>query len=173
MLRAKELRKIREDISNTSRPTWQSRLPRDFGSPSHGKLKADVWRTCIEFDLPVSLADLWSGNDDNGDTSSMAAREKTVMESTMFLSMAIRWGTSYRTSAVHARSYKQHMHAYLKTLLKLFPNRQLHPIHHNAIHFAECLLAFGPCHGWWMFPFERLIGMLQRINTNSRIGECP
>jgi len=34
----------------------------------------------------------------------------------------------------------------------------------------EYLRRFGPVHGWWTFPFERLIGMLERIPTNFKIG---
>ncbi|KAG2148241.1 uncharacterized protein EDB93DRAFT_1085087 [Suillus bovinus] len=30
---------------------------------------------------------------------------------------------------------------------------------------------YGPMHGWWMFPFERIIGALQKTNTNYKIGE--
>ena len=26
-------------------------------------------------------------------------------------------------------------------------------------------------HGWWMFTYERVIGLLQKINTNYKIGE--
>jgi hypothetical protein len=63
------------------------------------------------------------------------------------------------------------MKAYLQTLLELCPNQQLHPIHHNALHLPEFLLRFGPVHGWWMFPFERMIGILQKINTNSKMGK--
>jgi hypothetical protein len=33
------------------------------------------------------------------------------------------------------------------------------------------LLLFGPMHGWWMFVFERVIGMLQKTNTNDKLGE--
>ena len=63
------------------------------------------------------------------------------------------------------------MEVYLKTVLELCPNQQLHPIHHNALHLSKFLLRFGPVHGWWMFPFERLIGILQKINTNSKMGK--
>ena len=35
----------------TIRPNWQAHLPTNFGSPEHGKLKADQWRTAIEFDI--------------------------------------------------------------------------------------------------------------------------
>ncbi|KAJ7441261.1 hypothetical protein FB451DRAFT_1058265 [Mycena latifolia] len=41
---------------------------------------------------------------------------------------------------------------------------------HAAFHIYDFLLLFGPIISWWCFPFERLIGILQRINTNDQIG---
>jgi len=46
---------IREDIGSTRQPDWQGHLPVNFGSPEHGKLKADQWRMALEFDIPVFL----------------------------------------------------------------------------------------------------------------------
>jgi hypothetical protein len=39
-----------------------------------------------------------------------------------------------------------------------------------ALHLHEYLLLFGPVHAWWTFSFERMIGMLQQMQTNSKIG---
>ena len=41
----------------------------------------------------------------------------------------------------------------------------------NALLVADYLRLYGPVRGWWMFPFERVIGDLQRTNTNSQQGE--
>jgi hypothetical protein len=40
-----------------------------------------------------------------------------------------------------------------------------------ALHLAEYLRLYGPVHSWWTFPFERLIGMLQRIPNNFQNGQ--
>jgi hypothetical protein len=40
-----------------------------------------------------------------------------------------------------------------------------------AFHLHEYLILFGPVHAWWTFPFERIIGKLQRIPTSEKIGE--
>jgi hypothetical protein len=164
MLGKQELKQIQRDIKATIRPTWQTPPPSNFGSPSHGKLKADVWRTTMEFDLLVSLARMWC-------KASATDRQRKMAESTFLLAIALRYGTSHRTSEHHAAQYTQYMEAYLKTLLELHPAMKLHPIHHNALHFAKFLLLFGPAHGWWMFPFERLIGKLQQVHTNNKLGE--
>ena len=159
----KELRKIRQDIAGTVRPGWQTGPPANFGAPSHGKMKADQWRSSMEFDIPVSLAQLWATVPD-GD------RRQKLVESTMFLAMALRWATSHRTSQRHADEYMRNIWLYLASLRELFPDMNLLPNHHNALYLGELLLRFGPVHGWWMFPFERLIGLLQKINTNKKIG---
>ncbi|KIJ89362.1 hypothetical protein K443DRAFT_118066, partial [Laccaria amethystina LaAM-08-1] len=138
MLSTDELKQIQQDILETIWPTWQSIPLKNFGSPAHGKLKADQWRTCIEFDLPVSLMKMW---------------EETSQ------------------AKLHANEYRKHMMAYLKMLRELCPNMDLHPVHHNALHIPEFLLRFGPMHGWWMFLFERLIGILQKIKINFKISQ--
>ncbi|KAJ7166892.1 hypothetical protein C8R46DRAFT_899467, partial [Mycena filopes] len=43
--------------------------------------------------------------------------------------------------------------------------------HHFAMHLPAFLLLFGPVHGWWTFPLERLTGKLQRVPTNYKPGE--
>jgi len=165
----KELRQIQADIKRTMRPSWQQAPPSNLGEASHGKLKADQWRTLIEFDIPVSLVKLWSKlPEDNGDVHNVRCRK--LMESTMLLATALRWATSRRTSANHAKKYTENMRAYLHTLRDLFPDRDLRPNHHNALLVGEMLMRFGPVHGWWCFPYERVIGKLQQINTNSKMG---
>ena len=177
MLNTNELKQIQQDILETIRPTWQSSPPKNFGSPAHGKLKADQWRTCIEFDLPVSLMRMWEETSQAGVSSELQVRRRKVVESTMLLSIATRWAVSHQTSELHADQYRKHMMAYLTTLREPCPNMDLHPVHHNALHIPEFLLRFRPMHGWWMFPFERLIGILQKIKVNFKIGEyqsaCP
>ena len=63
------------------------------------------------------------------------------------------------------------MKAYLETLKDLQPTQHLRPNHLNALLVGRYLRLYGPVHGWWMFPFERVIGDLQRVSTNNKPGE--
>jgi len=135
-----------------------------------GKLKADQWREAIDFDIPVSLMKMWSKPISN-QGSHLDDRRDKVLRSTMLLAMALRWGTSHRTSTKHAAQYMKHMRAYLASLRDLFPDTDLRTSHHNALFIGEMLLRFGPVHGWWMFPFERVIGLLQQVNSNCKLGK--
>ena len=44
-----EMEQVRQDISSTTRPRWQSGPPTTLGTKGAGKLNADQWRTCIEY----------------------------------------------------------------------------------------------------------------------------
>ena len=63
------------------------------------------------------------------------------------------------------------MVTYLNILKKLYSTISWHPNHHATLHIGPHLLKLGPMHGWWMFVYERLIGLLQKTNTNHKIGE--
>lgn len=170
LLTPKELRRIQLDIRNTVRPTWHEAPPANLGDSGHGKLKADQWRSCIEFDLPVSLAYLLQEARQEERVDDVSRLEQ-VLESTMLLAIAIEWATSHRTSETHAATYADYMHKYLQSIKVLRPDLDLLPNHHNALHIPDFLVLFGPMHGWWMFAFERVNGILQSTPTNSKLGK--
>ncbi|KAF9035754.1 hypothetical protein BJ165DRAFT_1312661, partial [Panaeolus papilionaceus] len=74
-------------------------------------------------------------------------------------------------SSNHAVRYHAHMLAYLTLLKELFPEYKFRPNHHAALHLSEYIHLYGPVHSWWTFPFEWVIGLLQRISTNYKAGE--
>ncbi|KAI0280568.1 hypothetical protein BC826DRAFT_924322 [Russula brevipes] len=164
-----DLKAIWDDIASTVRPRWHAAPPANLGQVFHGKLKADEWRSCFEFDIPVSLLRIETRRGASG-TQTDEYRAKLV-HSTFLLATAIRWATSYRTSAMHIKKYKSAMKDYLKILRELRPTQRFRPNHLNALLVADYLRLYGPVRGWWMFPFERVIGDLQRTNTNSQQGE--
>ena len=165
-----ELEHLHAALRSTVRPTWQRGPPVNLGCAAHGKLKADQWRSAIEFDVPMFLAQAWSYSDAEVLNDDKKRRRRQLLASTMLLATAIRWGTSDVTSQIHAEKYTQHMMAYLECILHLYPSFKLKPNHHGALHIGPFLLEFGPMRGWWMYPFERIIGILQKTNTNHKLG---
>jgi hypothetical protein len=53
------LQTVQSDIARTSFPSWLVRPPRNFGSASHGKLKADQWRSVCTVSLIITLVRIW------------------------------------------------------------------------------------------------------------------
>lgn len=164
----KERGRLHKFLSQTIRPTWHAAPPRNLGEKRHSKLKADQLRSCIEFDIPTAIAQLWA-SDVPVDESTR--RRKLLVKSTILLATAIRWATSRRTSEHHVSQYMSAMVAYYGTLKELYPALAWRPNHHASLHIGPFLLLFGPMHGWWMFVYERIIGLLQKINTNYKIGK--
>jgi len=149
------------------RPSWLTSVPTQLGQAAHGKLKADQWRVLGTTFLPVSLTRLWSSAS-GGEARSKRCRK--ILDVTLSLLSAIAIATSRTTSKGHADAYFTHMLAYLNGLKELFPDYNFHANHHMALHLQEYIIRYGPVHSWWTFPFERVIGMLQRISTNYKPG---
>lgn len=165
------MKEIWSDIAKTARPSWLTSVPAKLGSAAHGKLKADQWRVLGTTLIPISLIRIWS-QVDTTDARSQAC--KGVLDITMSLLSAVVIASSRVTSLHNADMYLQHMTAYLEGLHRLFPEYGFHSNHHMALHLHEYLRLYGPVHSWWTFPFKRVIGMIQRIPCNHKIGMiCP
>ncbi|TFK23366.1 hypothetical protein FA15DRAFT_551067, partial [Coprinopsis marcescibilis] len=79
--------------------------------------------------------------------------------------------TAHSTSKAKADLYLQLLQTYIDGVKLLFPDYRFKPNHHMAFHIAEYLCMYGPVHSWWTFPFERMIGLLQRIPTNNKYSK--
>lgn len=170
VLKEEELDQIRFDIAQLKRPSWITSVPSNLGSPSHGKLKADQWRVLGTTFLPASLVQMWS-IPEAGNRRSQVCHE--ILQATFSLLSAVAIASSRITFATSSEEYLLHMKAYLDKIQKIFPDYNLHPNHHLALHLGEFIQLFGPVHSWWTFPFERVIGLLQRILTNYKAGKYP
>ncbi|KAI0653713.1 hypothetical protein C8Q70DRAFT_1048312 [Cubamyces menziesii] len=157
--------RLREDINATTFPSWMERPPRNFGSPSHGKLKADLWRTVCTVSMVLTLVPLWG-------TTRASVRQKVLLDNFVHLVCATDLATRRSTNQARIDKFDEHMREYLRSLRDL-PDHQFVPNHHLSLHLKECLELFGPVHTWWAFPFEHFNGILQRLNTNSKSDEMP
>ena len=163
----KEMALLRTYLNSVIRPSWHTSIPSDLGHKAHGKLKADQWRSAIEFDVPVAMAQLWESTEN----SERTIQRQKLIDATFHLGEAIRWATSSTTSPIHAQNYTKHIVIYLTTLKELYPTLSWHPKHHAVLHIGSFLILFGLMHGWWMYVFERIIGILQRSNVNFKKGQ--
>jgi hypothetical protein len=166
ILTPEEMSELRSDIEHMYTPSWLTSVPINLGEPSHGKLKADQWRTLGTTYLPVLLIHLWDKLEDD----QRSQQCKKLLEITFSLISAVILASSRTTLQENAGLYLHHMQMYLNGLRDLFPRYRFLPNQHMALHLGEYLQFYGPVHSWWTFPFERLIGMLQRIPNNFHDG---
>jgi len=64
------------------------------------------------------------------------------------------------------------IHLYLVQFCKLFQNlygaEACTPNMHLHLHLKECLLNYGPVHGFWCYGFERYNGRIEKYHTNNQ-----
>ncbi|KAJ8456027.1 hypothetical protein ONZ51_g12281 [Trametes cubensis] len=158
------LQHIRADMAKTIYPSYLGRPPAEVGSASAGSLSADQWRTFCLVNLPISLIRIWS-------TAGTSERRTLLLANFLDLVIAVKRGTTRRLNAEVISSYQHHILSYIQGLRELFPDLDLTPNHHIALHLDEVLKTFGPAHAYWSFPFERLIGLIRQIGSNARPSE--
>ena len=154
------LLQLRDDIGKMFIPSWLEKPPPNSGNSFHGKLKADHWRTLCTVCMVMTLGRLWG-------TSSPSSEETHALKNFMHLIAAVDLATRRTMTPDRANSSDAHMETYLRGLRSLY-NADLVPNHHLSLHLKDCLLMFGPTHGWWAFPFERYNGILQKLKTNQK-----
>lgn len=154
------LQEVRSDIQRIYLPSWLEKPPSNIGDASHGKLKADHWRTLCTVTMVITLVRLW------GHTRA-SQEESDALENFMHLVAAVDLATRRSMSVDRANTFDSHMEAYVQGLRTIY-EADLVPNHHLSLHLKDCLLLFGPTHGWWAFPFERYNGLLQRLKTNNK-----
>ncbi|KAG8891323.1 hypothetical protein FRB99_003669 [Tulasnella sp. 403] len=164
VLGASLLARVREDMEKTILPDWITPAPLQLGSKSHGKLSANEWRSVVTIHLPITLISLWG---------QMATNTRWYQMLVHFMQLAIVVNLVARrtTSFSWQKAIVEHMVTYLHGIQSLFADASIVPNHHIALHVVECLKNFGPPHLWWAFPYERLNGLLQKIETNNRFHE--
>ncbi|KAJ2921684.1 hypothetical protein H1R20_g15414, partial [Candolleomyces eurysporus] len=153
---------IYEDMARTRLPSWVTPAPRDWGTVRRGKLSADSWRIICCIHLPITLIRLFGASD---------GRPRALLDNFMDLVTAVRIATMRLSSMAHAEMYKACILKYTKGTLELFPDYNVLPSHHAALHIGDMLIRFGPKHAHDSPHYERYINFFHHMNTNNHIGE--
>ncbi|TDL13614.1 hypothetical protein BD410DRAFT_735121 [Rickenella mellea] len=161
---------IKAVIRDTITPSWLNTVPYNFGDKKAGTLKADEWRTMYTVYLPIALVSLW-GEGTSHCSAAVSAKLREILDHTMSLVSAITIVCMRTMTATRARAYRHHVAKWVRDLSRLHPNIAQRTNNHMAIHIYDFLILFGPVRSWWCFPFERLIGYLQRLSHNHKFGQ--
>jgi hypothetical protein len=163
------MQRIHEVIKNADTPSWLRSVPRDFGKARAGTLKADEWRTMATVYLPIALISLWGESSQNC-PKELAAQYLGILDHTMALVSAIRIACLRTMSEERITAYRTYITRWLSSMQDVLPGAPFRPNGHMSIHIYDYLRLFGPVRSWWCFPFERLIGHLQRLPMNHKFG---
>jgi hypothetical protein len=161
---------IQHVIKDTVTPSWINSVPSNYGENAAGTIKADEWRTLSTVYLPIALVTLWGDDSAVNNPNSYMCR---VLDHTMALFQAVMLVCQYTMNVRRMTAYRNLMKKWIDSLFDIHPHARKHhlrPNVHASFHLYDFLLSFGPVIHWWCFPFERLIGTLQQINMNEKVG---
>jgi hypothetical protein len=165
---------ISKAINETTTPSWVESVPGNFGDRGAGSIKADHWRLLSTIYLPLALVTLWGDN--NGSEPSPHSDSLKILDHTMSLFQAVILACSHTMTIERADMYRNFLKVYVDNLRSYFPHTIRHQRRtniHIAFHVHKFLILFGPVMSWWCFALERLIGTLQKLNTNSHSAGKP
>lgn len=161
---------VRRVIRDTVTPSWVRSVPVNFGDAAAGTLKADEWRTMFTIYLPLALISLW-GEGTSHSSSDETARYRRILDHTMTLVSAVVLACKRTMTAERSDAYRAYIATWVKDLQEIHPEAGQRPNNHMAFHIYDFIRLFGPVRSWWCFPFERLIGQLQRMPMNHMFGK--
>lgn len=144
-------------------PTWIKQPIWVLGKASHGKLKADEWRTLFTIQLVLILVPSWS----------LGPQERSLLQNFGHLVSLVNLALKRSLTSQRIYSYEDHLLRYLEGTRELFEHLSLRPNHHMAFHLGECMMKYGPVREWWCFTFERMMGRVLKASHNNRLGSWP
>lgn len=162
--------RIQKAIAEVITPSWIGSIPRDFGHASAGTMKAYQWRLLWTIHIPLALVSLWSPSSPTcqGDIAVDPRLLKTVMHFAATATLLHK----YKSTPARCSRLRFHLKSHIDGLKVLFPGVGV-PTYHLAMHIPDFIPLFGPPRNWWCYPFERIIGKLQRMKHNHRYGVFP
>jgi len=161
--------RIRKVVRDMETPSWLESVPHNFGYAAAGSLKADEWRTMTTLYLPIALISMWGAGTPHA-SSSDASFFREVLDHTMALVSAVRLACMRTMTEARRTTYQEYIVSWLQNLQRLHPDVEPRTNFHMAVHIYDFLCLFGPVRSWWCFPFEHLIGHLQRLLHNHKHG---
>jgi hypothetical protein len=157
---------IQSVLAAIQAPSWLGSVPKNYGDPAAGTIKAHEWKLLATVFLPVALITLWGEKEDG-------TLLKRALNHTMALFQAVIIACKWRMTKDRAETFRTLLKEWVDDLRTVFPHVEKHSPRtniHISFHLYDFFYLFGPMISWWTFPFERLIGVLERVPTNDHIG---
>ncbi len=150
---------LQQCIRDITLPTWVGRPPANLGEASHGKLRAYDYLVLFSFIFPLVVPKFWWAPD--ADRARLQNFHQLVVSTNIVC--------SFKTSNQDADEYTDLYIRYRRGIRTLYDYWNSKPNHHYAMHNGDILKYWGPIPPLSEFPGERLIGLLQNINTNKKL----
>ena len=156
LLTRQNIEEIEDRISLFNVPTGVGRLPSNIGS-RHGGFTAKQWKNWILIYSVAALKGILPSNH-------MGCWLLFVRACKLLCQPIIKKEDIFLADKCFIEFCRKYEDLFGK--VNFSPNMHLH------LHLKDCLLDFGPPHGFWCFAFERFNGILGSYHTNKKAIEC-
>ncbi|MBW0541940.1 hypothetical protein O181_081655, partial [Austropuccinia psidii MF-1] len=152
------IKKIRKRLREVVVPKGISHLPVGLCTARNGKLKANEWSVFFQVYLRLVILDIfWD----------LGPKDQLFLVNIGALIQCTEIVGARSVTQQDAQLFEQQYSVYQRTSNVLFPHIRITPNHHYAMHIPEQLLRWGPLNGISEYGGERLVGLLQKLKTNS------
>ena len=154
----------REFLTPTNLETIEARskllsFPYDVGripckiASSFSGFTADQWRVWTTIISPIVLKGILPNDD---------------LNCWLLFVNACRLLMTRIISIDNVKQADKYLMLFCKKFQRLYGNNACTPNMHLHMHLQDCILDYGPVHGFWCFPFERYNGILGAYPTNNK-----
>lgn len=152
ILTKKHFHEIEKIVSKFKTAQDVGRLPLKISSGFSG-FTADQWRSWVTIFSPVALKGILPSN--HLRCWLLYVRACTLLCTRIITRNAIEQADQYLV-------------LFCQQFVSLYGAEACTPNMHLHLHLKDCLLDYGPVHGFWCFGFERFNGIMGRYHTNSQ-----
>ncbi|KAG0140877.1 hypothetical protein CROQUDRAFT_99490 [Cronartium quercuum f. sp. fusiforme G11] len=160
---------FRERLRDVVLPTSISRLPFNLGDSNHGTLKAAQWHSLFAYIILLIILKLYISNVDQLQRDSNRGQ---ILLNIGCLCQCTNIVCAKKAGEYEAHQFENFYGRYHETSKRIFQKPTIKPNHHYALHIPNQIRFWGPLNSVAEFSGERLIGVLQKIKTNSHLGKC-
>ena len=160
---------IKKDIKETTVPSWINSVPHNYGDVAASVLKADEWQNLTTIYFPITLISQW--DEAFSGPIEQAAQFCRILDHTILVVSVVSLTCMCMMTQTRSDAYLSRLTQYLQDLQVLHPHASFVPNYHMALHLPHFFCLFGPVRSWWCFPFEHLIGQIQRLLSNHKVSK--
>lgn len=164
------IKKILKNLQQVIVPQGTTRVPKGLGTKANGKLKASEWHSLFATHLPLAALDVFIGDYGKFSSGDSGPLNDLIFENFVALVECTHIIGARKVTSSDSKRFGEIYQQYTSTSVGISEDIKIVPNHHYALHTPAQMQWYGPLLSVSEFPRERLIGMLQKMHTDGKMG---
>lgn len=165
------IHQILKNLREVVVPHGTTRIPTGLGTKANGKLKASEWHALFATHLPLAAIDVFVGDYETFGRGESGWVHYKLLENFLAIVECTHIVGSRSVAASDCTQFGKFYQEYTSTSAAIAKDIKIVPNHHYALHTPAQMAWYGPMLSISEFPGERLVGLLQKMETNGKMGK--